>query len=309
MLGEIEKSILATLAYFDIFDYPLTAGEIKKYLFFPGGKPEIDTVDFQKILRTKLGRYIGDDNGFYFLAGREKIVRLRLERYRIALGKLRRAKFFARLLGALPFIRGIFISNNLSYQNSSEASDIDFFIVTAAGRLWTARFFANTFVRLLGLAPKETNKKDKICLNFLVDENNLDIGRYALPGRDGIPDIHYAYWASQFLPLYGTGTAEKFYGANQWVKQYLPNYSPVVPGRDLTVKSGRLGNFFKKIGEKYNLREDFWKKIQYRLMPKDVREMMNKGLEVIVGDDILKLHTNDRRELYREKYIAALGKL
>lgn len=305
MLDSIEKSILATLSYFDVFDYPLTAGEIKRYLFYPGDNPEINTVDFQKILRTRLGRYVGNVNGFYFLARREHLVRLRLERYRLALGKLRRARFFARLLGMLPFVRAIFVSNNLSYQNASEVSDIDFFILTAPGRLWTARFFGNSLVRLLGLAPTRDSKKDKLCLNFLVSGEHADISRYMLPDKDGIPDIHYIYWASQFFPLYGRDAAEKFFLANQWIKKYLPNYSPSIPARGIPVR----GFLIQKWLEKYNLKESFWKNIQLRLLPAETKKMMNQDSRVIVSDEAIKLHTNDRRELYREKYIAALGKL
>ena len=83
----------------------------------------------------------------------------------------------------------------------------------------------------------------------------------------------------------------------------------MVSGRELAVKDSGFAGFFKRLGEKYNFRESFWKKLQLRIMPKEIRETMNKDSRVIVDDGVVKLHTNDRRELYREKYIAALGKL
>lgn len=84
-LSLLEKSILATIAYYDVLDYPLTGFEVFKYLINPShiiaqSKPEQSLVseslaqprflDILKTLKIKpLEDFIGEKNGFYFLKG------------------------------------------------------------------------------------------------------------------------------------------------------------------------------------------------------------------------------------------------
>ena len=310
MLSETEQSILATLLYFDFQEFPLTLSEIKKYLFFPGfektGSPDLR--ELENMLSGKLSRYVSRVDGFYFLAGREEILKIRAERYRAAAGKLRRAKFFARLFAPFPFIRAVALSGSLSLLNSDEGGDIDFFILTAPGRAWTARFFLNTFVRLFGLHPTEKNRRDKICLSFVVDEDNLDLSAFLMPSSENIPDIHYVYWASQFLPLWGGETFKKFFAANGWIREYLPNWEPVISAPEILAAPIFGGRTLQKFFEKYAGKEKFYKKIQMRILPDEVKKIMNLDTRVVVAGGIIKLHTNDRRAEYRKKYFAALQK-
>ena len=147
MLSNVSKSILATLAYFDIFDYPLTLGELHRNLFFPQAKKaELPDILELESAQKRLNRYIDSVDGFYFLRGRTEISALRLARYGLAIKKMKRAKLFAKLIAAMPYVRGIALSNNLAYQNASERSDIDLMIIAAPGRVWTARFFVKSLM-------------------------------------------------------------------------------------------------------------------------------------------------------------------
>ena len=64
----MDYSIIKTLSYFDIFDYPLTFSEIKKYTDF-----ECEVTDDQ--LRDIIDSIsiIQEGNGYYYLLGRHEI--------------------------------------------------------------------------------------------------------------------------------------------------------------------------------------------------------------------------------------------
>ena len=66
-LNELENAILKTLAFFDIFDYPLTLVEIYKWLYLPDSKNKYQLSDILDVLESGiLEMRIERQNGFYF---------------------------------------------------------------------------------------------------------------------------------------------------------------------------------------------------------------------------------------------------
>ncbi|MFH0972736.1 MAG: hypothetical protein V1768_01930, partial [Patescibacteria group bacterium] len=49
--------------------------------------------------------------------------------------------------------------------------------------------------------------------------------------------------------------------------------------------------------------EKCFKKIQLKIMPRQLKEMANKNTKVVINDKILKLHVNDRRDKYRKAFL------
>ena len=127
------KSILNTVAYFDIFEYPLTAMEIYNWLYGNYGlktndyglKDVQNALDDSQFLKDRLETR----NGFYFLKGKSAHVRTRLNRYNIAQEKYKRAELIANIFSYFPFIQFIAVCNSLAYNNVREQSDIDMFII------------------------------------------------------------------------------------------------------------------------------------------------------------------------------------
>src|SRR3989339_2255006 len=90
----LEKSILSTISYFDIFDFPLTLMEIWKWLW-SDREPHVFRLDeIRETLEESgyLQKRLGAQGGFYFLTGREGIIQTRLERYSLAELKYHKAK-------------------------------------------------------------------------------------------------------------------------------------------------------------------------------------------------------------------------
>jgi predicted nucleotidyltransferase len=296
--NNLEKSILATIAYFDIFNYPLTEVEIWKWLWFENSKVsnlwEIEqTLKNSEILKSLMS----NNRGFYFLKNREELVEIRERRYVLSEKKVKRAKRVAGFLKVIPGIKMIAVCNSLAWTNAREESDIDFFIVTAPNRIWTARFWAAGFLQIFGLRPNKNNARDKICLSFFVDEDSLNLE----PLTVSRSDVYLVYWVSQLAPLFDCGGIyQKFWQANTWVKKFLPNvFSREVEGEiSKSQSAGRRG-----IGEK------FFRWLQIKLLPKNLKEMANRDSRVVITDKILKFHANDRREEYKKIWEEKLQKI
>ena len=71
----MEKAILKTLAYADIFDYPMTLREIHKWLI--NKKANLRQVEKVLSKLSKKGK-VKSKKEYYFLARREEIVKRRL---------------------------------------------------------------------------------------------------------------------------------------------------------------------------------------------------------------------------------------
>ena len=116
-------SIIKTLSYFDIFDYPLTSWEIHTFLLS-------DTrYEYRDVRSALLAAPVEQKDGFYFLPGRAGIVTMRHKRYISNIFKMRKARRAILLWAYVPFVRMIAICNNLSFFNAKKESDLDMFIV------------------------------------------------------------------------------------------------------------------------------------------------------------------------------------
>lgn len=170
---DIRRAVIKTLAYFDLFDYPLTDWEIYKYLWVKDLEVKgVNYIDVKRILDNGLPD-IQRKEGFYFLDGRKHLVSLRKQRQNIANKKYKKVRWAMKILSAMPFVRMLAVCNSLAYDNARDESDIDLFIITAKNKIWTSRFYANLLLRVFNLRPKKDDKKDKICLNFFISDANL----------------------------------------------------------------------------------------------------------------------------------------
>ncbi len=204
-------SILKVIAYFDLFDYPLLKKEI---LFF------LEKKIASNELNQALDRLLSDGRlfctgEFYSLKNDPALAEKRIRGNRLAQDLLRVAHTVSRFLSWFPYVRGIGISGSLSKNMADEKADIDFFIITRANRLWIARTLMHAFKKLTFL----TGHQHFFCMNYYIDEEALQIEE---------KNIFTATELATLLPMYGNGTMEKFYQANEWVNGYFPNQT--IPG-------------------------------------------------------------------------------
>jgi hypothetical protein len=213
----LSRAVLQTVAYADIFDYPLTALEIHRYL--TGVCASVEAV----------GRALEEDHlvmrvGNYFvLPAREEIVSIRVQREARSRKLLPRAIQYGRILGALPYVRMVALTGSLAVLNVSNVVDFDYMLVTAPGRLWTARAFAialNRFTRVGG---------HTLCPNLIISENILEWP---------VQDLYSARELCQMIPITGLDVYFRLMEANQWLRSFLPN--AVMASGVSTVPQGRV---------------------------------------------------------------------
>src|SRR5258706_15200893 len=134
-ISVLERAILETLAYSNVFEYPLRLDELHRYLPM---RVEIEQVSQ---MLDSLNGLLGKQDDFYFLAGREKIVKIRNQREVYSQKLLHKALIYGRILGALPFIRMVALTGSLAVMNKSKKADFDYMLVATSNRGWIALAF------------------------------------------------------------------------------------------------------------------------------------------------------------------------
>lgn len=268
--GNLSEVILKTVAFFDLFDYPLTAYEIYYYL---DKKYPLALILETLSSTSRLEQQIG----FYFLSGRSEIIKIRQARHNYSLRKIKIAQFFSRLFSLLPFIKVVALANSIGQHNLRDGSDIDFFIITSAKRLWLSRLYCTGLAKILNRRPSARNKKDKLCLSFYLSEEHLNLDDLKLPTGDP----YFEYWQRSLVLLYNKDdNYEKFLVANSLV------------GDNSEIVFENSGSFLEKLARQWQL----------AIMAPELKQKMNQNSGVVVNDSVLKLYLTDRRQEFLNKY-------
>lgn len=292
----LKEEILKTIIWFDLFSHPLTLFEIHKYVSFPC---ELNVIISEL---EGLSYKIKSKNGFYFLSGREEIIAERSHRLNYFNKKIKRAKTFSKLISKLPFVYGIAVSNIIGDHNLREESDIDFFIISAPRRIWLARFFCTFLAKTLGLRPNSKTKKNKICLSFYISADALNLEKYLFNENDW----YFIYWLAGLEVVYSyKNYFTKFYQENVWLNNYLPNFKFDLSSLNYNDNLNNKKIYFSPI---LNFCEKIVKKIQFKIIPKKLKEQVGVSSGVILGDTIIKLFLEDRRPLFIKKYEESIRK-
>ncbi len=210
------RSIIHTLIYADIFDFPLTKEELWRYLLVE--QEPVSYAQFQKVLQNLPPQVIKKEN-LYLLQGREEIVRKRLSRQKNTAWKMNLAKKTAGMLFYIPTIQFIGVSGALAMGNSDEDDDIDLFVITRKNSVWITRLMCLLLLQVKGVRRKRNDKraKNKICLNMIQSEQALLV-------PDKKRDIYTAHEVVQLVPILERNDRfQLFILENSWVKNFLPN--------------------------------------------------------------------------------------
>jgi len=282
--------IQKTISFFSLFNYPLTAFEVWKYLPV---KAKFSEVLF--CLDNGLEN-INQKNGQYFPALCEKNLEKRNRRYNYSDRKFKQAIKISKIFRFIPYIKMIAIVNIIGSANMRNESDIDFFIVTVPKRIWLTRFFCVLIAKILNKRPQKNKTKDTICLSFYITEDNLNLENLMLNSLDW----YFIYWLACLVPIYDADNYyEKLINHNLWLKKTLPNWKKNTPSNRLQIKNKKyfFSNFYNYCFDfLFGNFENIIKKFQLKIMPEILKQKMNQDKSVIINDQILKLHINDRRK-------------
>jgi hypothetical protein len=355
---DLDLAIVRTLAWFSLFEYPLTSFEIWKWLKEPVRKYSFFEVESS--LETSLwlrGRLV-EKVGFWTLKSQsiEIFVASRQARFLNAAKKYKKLRLAARYFSLFPFVRAVFACNNLAWHNTTSLSDIDLFIVVKPGTIWTSRLllvlpFAflkkrpiqNPFSPTLhhsplrkgfegqtitlppspgfggtppkasvGGAPLPTSQglrgashhpttPDPFCFSFFTTEDNLNFKNLLLP--DGDP--YFAYWLASLVPVFDRGNlSSKISGDNIWLKEFLPNSFSSATHSEISPRNFCLG-FLSHL----SFFESWFRQLQQKLLPCEIKDVANLDSKVVINDQMLKFHTNDRRVRFRDEWQKKIAKI
>ena len=223
-----KESILKVLVYFDIFRYPLTRKEIESFLDKSYSRDELDD-SFHDLVTS--GR-IFQLYEFFCLQNDMSLVEIRRKGNIQANILVDKAKQIARLLYKFPYVRAIGLSGSVSKNFADENSDIDYFLITEANRLWIAR----TLLLIFRKNPFLRDRDKYYCMNYFVDEEDLVIKE---------KNIYTATELFTLLPLAGHACLKRFFEKNSWSYSYFPNRALPIVNEEINFKEP----WFKKLAE------------------------------------------------------------
>lgn len=223
------QNILKTLGYFDLFQYPLTKDEIRNF------HADITT---DAVIDSELEILINDKqvyriDKFYSLHNVLALAQRRRRGNMLAVEQMKRATKVAKLLSAFPYVKGIAVSGSLSKNFATDKTDIDFFIVTGANRLWIARTFMHLYKKLTFLSGHQ----HWYCMNYYVDEAEPEIVE---------KNIFTAMEIITLVPMQGQSSLDNFTTGNSWVKNYFPVTASVTASAP-EIKRGPFRKLIEKI--------------------------------------------------------------
>jgi len=198
-------AVRATVAYADVFDFPLDIEEIQRDLAGVSATPEETRQGVALLVNSGA---LALDQGYAVLPGRAGLARLRQERQRRAAALWPLAARYGRWIAALPFVRMVAVSGSLAANNPDPRADLDYLIVTAPGRLWLVRALAIVLVRFA------RRRGVQLCPNYLLTTDVLALDRR---------DLYTAHELLQAEPIAGLATYRELLARNAWAAGWLPN--------------------------------------------------------------------------------------
>lgn len=206
--SDLELEILQTIAYFDVFSYPLTEDQLISFLAHKVStenqlRQALDLLIEKKLIRTTQEYY-------YSSTRTDVVVADRLQNERRASRMLAHARWISFFLKHVPFVRAVFITGSLSKHVAPDKSDIDYMIVAELNRLWICKMLLTGFRRIFLF-----NSKKYFCVNLMVTEK-------------GMYFPHHNYFTAIEIAttkvVWNTMAFQKLQTRNNWIYKYLPNW-------------------------------------------------------------------------------------
>jgi hypothetical protein len=110
-------------------------------------------------------------------------------------------------------VRMVALSGSLAHLNAERSADLDLFVITAPGRVWSVTLGVLVMTRLLGW-------RKRMCLNYVISERAMPIEP---------ADLFSANQIIHLQPVKGHDVFARFLEANPFVKAIYPNFVAVLP--------------------------------------------------------------------------------
>ncbi|MFA6492801.1 MAG: hypothetical protein WCV58_01540 [Patescibacteria group bacterium] len=296
-MNKIEKAIIKTLAFFEIFSRPLTLEELWHFLYKCQTSKLQVLMGLRSLQRKKI---IVKKDSYFLFSDNKKALTTFLNQKDICQKRFEKVRKTVKFLRYAPFVKNVSIINSLAFKASNINSDIDIFIVASKNHLWSCRAFVITILEILGQNKNKWYKADKFCLGFAVDEEKLDLADLCF--KD---DIYFTYWLATLHPVFDRKIYQKLIAQNSWIFNSLPNWQAknisITKEKKTKLEKILSGNFGKRL-------EEFLSNLQIKKIQNE-KENNRPGASVIANSQIMKLHAYDKRESYRNLWQERLKEL
>lgn len=287
----IDKAVLRTLAYFDVFSYPLTIEELYKFVSIKTSK-----FDIQESLASLISNNVVYKKlDFYSISESEVVFEDRNIDNQSAANSMPVAIERARHIKKYPFVKDVLISGSLSKGVMKDNSDFDYFIVAAAKRIWICKFFLKMY-KFIFLK----NSRDQFCMNYFISEDDLFISEQ---------NIFTAIELTTLIPVDGTHYKDELLRINSWVKKILPQAYELQDensnssSRDLTriekLLNGRIGDLLDRGIKSFNT-------LRNNLKYSDLKQSEDYELMTRGTDTQIKVHNSNHQRVILNKYQSRL---
>ncbi len=287
----IQQAVLSTLAYFELFEVPLTRSELADYLLF------LSPDDAELSLYLKDSSYVHERGGYFSSRTDEDFWQEWEDKKRRSQEFFKKVKRWNWLFSLCPFVRLVGVCNSLPISDVRENSDIDLFVVAKPGKLFTARLTLTILSSLFALRRHGKHVKGRFCLSFYVTEDALDLSPLALRDeKEAIFDPYLAFWLRSLEPVAGDYLIyESLLKRNRdWLSPYFHR----------EIKRKRYFRRPKKILEgvqsalewllKSNAVETWCREKQWGRALSKYQQLEDKS-GTVISNQILKFHDHDAR--------------
>jgi hypothetical protein len=203
-----ERAFLHSVLYASVFDYPLTPEQLHESLLHVPASPS-DIIAWYARSGT-LQAAVDCRNGYYFPHGRSDLVDIRHAREASSRRVLHDLQRPLSLVVRMPFVRMVALSGSLAHLNADRGADLDLFVITARGKVWSVTTTVIACARLFGW-------RRRLCLNYVISEDQL-----AVKPRD----LFSANQIIHLRPVSGAAMYGRFLDANPFVARFYPNFRP-----------------------------------------------------------------------------------
>ena len=299
----LEKEIIATLAFFNSFEKALTVEEVFENLYRQdtlSEKPTISAIQNSLESLKEKGQITSKDAKIH-LKGVGTLDRSQSNQKLID-----KTLRWAWIFKLCPFIDLVAVCNTLGFNAAKKGSDIDLFIVTSSGKLFTGRTFITLLTQIFGLRRHGKKIKERFCLSFLVDKSSEDV--FKLANKEA---VYFTYWLKNLRVMYARNSeaVEDLAASNKyWVSQYL--HHPKFNTEEIKEGKNIIGKFIE-----FLLNGGTGEMIENRLKTWQLKRAKGKAAELqdlsgtVLSETILKFHDIDRRSEIHRRWEQTIGDL
>lgn len=273
------NEVLATITVAHHFGSAFSREQLHKYLRF-----KMDEKTFHAVIDGLIDdQLISERNNMLFS---EDIENICLQKKKWSKELFNKNRKYLLFLSAMPWVKYIGLTGANSFESCGEKDDIDLFIITAPDRLWICYLALVLLTKLIG-------KRKTLCVNFLVDENNLEIREKS---------YFTAIQIAQMMPVYDSGFHERLIRENGWISEILPNARLGLSLEKFYLlrngdgfRNGKLrgskiySGINRKIYEKYSDR-----------LKRKFPESFGKG--ILLGEGMAKLNRVENHDIYENLF-------